>query len=227
MRQDVESFGTEHGELSAWSTASRPWRRQQCLLIRLLLPFAIHAAAALSLAAQAQPAGKGRLWAELGLAAAQQLHRCVQCDGAGTAVGPAVTLSVGHTLASGFGVAFTGLAFHELSFETSFHSEYLAALVQYSPLKASVLTLSAGAGWGKHEGDSSPGLSNGNGSVVVGSASLRLPPASMFAASLSASVFQSIDGTPRRYLRLMSVGIAIALASDADAVGPREAASSP
>lgn len=166
------------------------------------------------LEAQAQPAGADRTWADIGVAFAQQSNRCARCEGTQTGGGPALTAAIGRTLTNGLGVALTGLAFRQLSFETSFRSEYVAALGQYTPSFLPVLTVSAGAGWVAHEGEVSAGLGIGNGSVVVGSAALRLPPTSTFAVSLAASVLQSVDGIPHPYHRLVSFGIALGLASE-------------
>jgi hypothetical protein len=182
---------------------------------RTLLTIAtIHVSAVGSPAlAQAQPAGDGRTWTEIGLFAAQQINRCIACKGAQAAGGPALTLSLGHTLENGFGVALTGLAFQQFSFETSFRSEYIALLGQYTPPRLPVLTVAAGTGWAKHNSDTSSGQGGGDGNILAGSLGVRMPATSTLAISLGAYVLQSIAGTPSPYLRLVSVGISVGVAS--------------
>src|SRR5215218_4118210 len=55
--------------------------------------------------AQGRPTGNGRIWAELGLSAGQQMQRCHTCIGTTAIAGAALTLAAGSTLPRGFGVA--------------------------------------------------------------------------------------------------------------------------
>ena len=171
--------------------------------------------------AQGRPAGNGRVWAELGIAAGQQTQRCHTCIGTSTIGGAALTVAAGSTLPRGFGIALLGRAFNQLDFESTLRSRYVVALGQFTPPGVSFVTLNGGAGWGRHAGDTTPFTSDGSGGIIFAGAALRLPARAPLALSVTADLMQSISGRPDPHPRLLSIGIAVGVATTELRVPPR------
>ena len=163
--------------------------------------------------AQSRPTGAGRVWAELGIGAARQSLRCSDCVLIDPIGGPVATGAMGLTLARGFGVAVLGREFQEFDFENSQGSRYLIVLGQYTPSRITPLTLSAGAGWGHHHGEPPEYAINDGGAVISSGLAVRLPARSRVALSITSDVIQSIGGATHARPRLISMGLALSIAS--------------
>ena len=163
--------------------------------------------------AQARPAGDHRLWVEIGVAAARQMRRCLSCNESASVGGASVTAAAGSTLLQGFGVALLGRAFQELGLDSWLKSRYVVSLCQYTPRAMSLMTINAGAGWGRHSAEPSSAGSSGAGAIIYAGTALRVPPRGTFALSVTADVIQSISGTPDSHPRLLSIGVAIGAAT--------------
>jgi len=177
-----------------------------------LVAAALHGTGTGAAEAQGRPAGDGRIWVELGLAASQQEGRCVTCTPSAIG-GASVSAAGGVTLRRGFGVAVLGRAFQQFSFESSLNSRYLVAIAQYAPSRAPLLSLNAGAGWARHAGEIVGDPRSGSGAVLYAGSALRIPAHSSFAVVVTADVLQSIEGSPSPHPRLFSVGLAIGAAT--------------
>ena len=187
----------------------------------VLLVMAAACVGALSSVADAQshPAGARRVWAEVGIGGGQQSARCPGCTRATPLGGAMVTGAIGLTLPHGFGAALEARAFHVLSFEMSRSSRYVAALGQFTPQKFAPLTVNVGAGWARHRDADVP--TNGDaGAVLAAGVALRLPPHSQFGLAITTDVMQSIGGATTTRPRLLSVGLALSLASARSDAGP-------
>ena len=185
---------------------------RSCRVLALLvgLPLACVATAA---PAQARPGGAGRAWGELALGGASQAPRCASCARKSAAAGPVLSAAAGVTLPRGFGLAVLGRAFQEVNFEHSQTSRYVVALGQYAPPGAAALTLSAGAGWGRHRGDSAPYANDGEGAVLAAGVALRLPARPALSASLTADLLQAVGGATAYRPRQLTVGLGLNVAT--------------
>ena len=167
-----------------------------------------------ALHAQGRPAGDGRIWVELGVAAGQQAGRCVTCIPNATIGGASLSAAGGVTLRRGFGVAVLGRAFNQVSFESPFYkSRYVVALAQYAPPLVPLLSLNAGGGWVRHTGDIAADPSNGSGAALYAGSAVRLPARSSVAVTVVADVLQTIGGSLVSHPRLLSVGLSIGAAT--------------
>ena len=137
------------------------------------------------------------------------------CFGTTSVGGASVSAATGVTLPGGLGVAVLGRAFNQLSFESWLKSRYAVALAQYSPPALEILTLNAGAGWGRHSSEPNDASANGGGAILYSGVALRLPPKGSVALSVTADLIQSVSGAPRPHPRLVSFGVAIGAASAA------------
>ena len=205
-----ESLMRKSSHMRPWSnTRARPWR----VVLRPIIAVALLATISPALRAQSRPTGAGRVWGELGVGGARQEAHCRACAGPDVVGGPVLTGAIGLTLPHGFGVTLLGRAFQRLDFEVSQSSRYVVALGQYTPPRLAPLTLSVGAGWGRHHGDPAPYTNNDEGAVLTGGAALRLPPRSRVALSVTADATQSIGGRTTYRPRLISAGISLSIAS--------------
>jgi hypothetical protein len=213
-RLDAESQGVVRSISAQERNMSLPLRSRGLLGLAMIVCLAAWPAIG---RAQGRPSGAApRLWAELGLSAAAQAHRCVTCSGSAVG-GVGATVVAGVTLPQGFGVGLLGRAFSQFSYESHLESRYVIALAQYTPPKVSFVTLNVGGGEGRHTSDEFLGTSNGSGPVFYTGAALRLPPRTGIAVSLTADVLQSIDGTPSSHPRLLSLGISLGASTSSPA----------
>ena len=189
-----------------------PLQSSARLLLRTLAMLSLIYPATISYA-QGRPTGDRRIWAEIGIAAAQQMRRCLSCNESATVGGASATAAAGATLRHGFGVALLGRAFQQFGFESWLKSRYIVALGQYTPSVMSLLTVNAGAGWGRHSAEPSSVKSTGSGAIIYAGTAFRIPPRGTFALSLTADVMQSISGTPDSHARLLSIGVAVSAAT--------------
>ena len=157
---------------------------------------------------QGRPAGVGRIWAEFGLAAAQQSGR----SGYTGIGGASITGTVGTTIARGLGAALLVRGFQQFGFETTTNSRYVIGVAQYSPRIAQQVSLNAGGGWGRHTVDDFPSAAE-SGAVMYAGGALRLPARSTVALTLFGDVMQSVSGASASRPRLVSVGIGIGFAT--------------
>jgi hypothetical protein len=180
-----------------------------------LLATVLAAVLAVGARAQGRPLGAGRIWWELGIAAAAEARRCTTCVDNATVGGASLSAVGGVTLPHGLGVALLARAFQQFGFESPLNSRYVVGILQFTPSPAPVLTLNAGAGRGRHTAEQAADPNNGIGAVLYGGAALRVPPRGGLALSITADVLETVDGAPRPHPRLFSVGLAIGGATPA------------
>lgn len=186
---------------------------------RLLVAAALLAAITPVARAQSRPTGEHRVYMEAGLGGARQTSGCGRCTPPRAIGGPVLTGAVGLTLPHGFGVALLGRAFQQLDFEESQGSRYVVALGQYTPPRVSPLTLSLGAGWGRHRGEPLDYANNDQGAVVVAGVALRVPARSRVALSVTADAIQSVGGATTYRPRLISGGLSLSIVSASNVRG--------
>lgn len=170
------------------------------------------------LCAQSRPQGNaGRVWLELGAEANRQSYRCNRCDEGGStrasAAGPAIVGAIGVTLPLNFGVAITGRRFQQFNFEHSQHSRFLFVVGQYAIPMLPMLTINAGVGQARHDGDRTDSQSyRGKATASLFGFALRVPAAKRVAFTVNASLLGDVgdrDG-PRSKTATFGVGLSLA-----------------
>lgn len=147
------------------------------------------------LSAQAMPAGATRAWTELIVEGHVQSMECASCNRVGNAGGPAVHGLIGARIGNGFGIALSARTFQEFSFEHSQHSRQVSLLALYALPSWPNLTLSAGTGHARHDGDPTDSHRvSGAGPTISGAMAVRYSAASRVGLTLNVGVIKNVRG---------------------------------